>query len=186
MEKIDEVFNELNKSAEVQNKLRDELYKCKQELEEAESKYFISKSKVESSLFDIVALVKTYNDSDKELSDIAAFLISYDGLELDKLCAKLIKSDMTVLNITNICDTLIPVILCMIPEAFLRIDRSSTVYIPKYAMLDIDVRTAQAYDIVDHASRMIACLETLHSYLTGLYVHKGGSVEYYEDLLSVN
>lgn len=116
MGKLDEVFNEMNKDIETQNKLRVEMYRCKKELEESERKYYESTSLVCSPLHQIVSIVKTYDNSKKELFDIGVFLATYDGLELHKLCDDVLRDGMDISEISKICDAITNAISEIVPH----------------------------------------------------------------------
>lgn len=183
MRKLDELFNDMNKDIETQNKLRDEMHRCKKELEETERKYFESRSRVCSPLHQIVSIVKTYNDSTKDLFDIGIFLATYDELKLHKLCDDVLRDDMDISEISKICDAIIVTILEIVPYTFMYVVDNSTVYDTKYAMINLNIRSTQDYEKVEKVCRMISKLELLQSYLSGLFVFKGGNTEYYDSLL---
>lgn len=183
MGKLDEVFNELNNNIETQNKLHDEIRECKEKLESLQRDYYGMSS---TPLVDVVNLVKRYNDSKKELFDIGIFLASYDDLELPKLCENVLRDDMDMSEISKICDAISDTVFEIIPYPFLYVIGNSTRYVPKYAMLDLNIRSAQDYEKVEKVCRMISVVELLQSYLSGLFAFKGGTMEYYQDLLPDN
>ena len=183
MGKLDEVFNELNNNVETQNKLRDEIRLCKEKLESLECNYYGIPS---TPLVDVVNLVKTYNDSKKELYDIGIFLASYDELEIHKLCGSVLRSDMDIFQISKICDVIAGAIFDIIPNEFLYVNNNSTGYVPKYAIMDLDIVDGHDYEQVDILCRMIVVVESLQSYLSGLFVFKGGTIDYYNDLFPDN
>nr|DAK52863.1 MAG TPA: hypothetical protein [Caudoviricetes sp.] len=183
MGKLDEVFNELNNNIETQKKLADEIRVCQEKLESLQRDYYGISS---TPLDDVVNLVKTYDNSKKELHDIGIFLASYDDLELRKLCGDVLRDDMDISKISKICDAISDTISDIIPYPFLYVIGNSTAYTPKYAMLDINIRSAQDYEKVEKVCRMISVLELLQAYLSGLFAFKGGTIEYYQDLLPDN
>lgn len=183
MEKIDELFDEMTKNMVSQNKLRDEMHACKEKLESLEREYYGIAVEAKTSLLAIVSLLKTYNDSKKELDDIAIFLASYGELELHNLCANILRYGIDISELNRICDVIVTHIRSIIPDPFLYIGGIRTAYIPKYVMTDVNIRNGNDYDIIDKLCRMISKLELLHSYLNGLYTFKGGTIDYYKDLL---
>lgn len=183
MGKLDEVFNELNNNLETQTKLQDEIRVCKEKLESLQYDYH---EILTTPLLDVVKIVKAYNDSKKELHDIGIFLASYDELELRKLCGNVLSDGMDISKISKICDAISDTISDIIPYPFLYVIGNSTAYTPKYAMLDLNIRSAQDYEKVEKVCRMISVLELLQAYLSGLFAFKGGTIEYYQDLLPDN
>lgn len=183
MGKLDEVFNELNNNVETQNKLQDEIRLCEEKLKSLQYNYYGISS---TPLVDIVNLVKKYDDSKKELFDIGIFLASYDELDLHKLCNKVLMSDIDIFQISKICDAIVGAIFDIIPNEFLYVNNNSTAYVPKYVIMDLDIVDGHDYEKVDIVCRMIAVLESLHYYLSGLFVFKGGTIDYYNDLLPDN
>lgn len=179
MGKLDEIFNKLNKDTETQKKLGEEICVCKEKLESLQQEYYGISS---TPLDGVVKLVKTYDNSKKELKDIGIFLASYKDLEVYNLCGDVLKDDMDISKISEICDEIASAIFDIIPYPFLYVVESSTSYIAKYAILDLDIKSAQDYERIDKVCKMISVLELLQSYLSGLFVFKGGTIEYYEDL----
>lgn len=179
MGKLDEIFNKLNKDSETKKKLGEEICVCKEKLESLQQEYYGISS---IPLYDVVNLVKTYDDSNKELKDIGIFLTSYNELEVYKLCGDVLKEDMGISEISEICDAIAVAIFGIIPSPFLYVVKSSTSYVAKHAILDLNIRSAQDYERVDKVCKMLSVLELLQSYLSGLFVFKGGTIKYYEDL----
>ena len=183
MEKLDNVYTELVNNMTTQNKLRSEIHEFTKKLKSLEHEYHVTASKGKTALFEIINAVKVYDDSKKELEDIAVFLMSYNELKLYDLCNAVLESDMDISKISEICDAIVETIFDIIPEAFLYVVDITTSYIAKYVNLDLDIKSSHDYNIIDRLCRMIGVLELLQSYLSGLYTFKGGTIEYYKSVL---